>query len=147
MMDTIRSFDKGYAFLSNFYPAYVIYEGEQYATVEHAFQASKYSRCSPLQWYVQDAITPNIAKKRGRMYPLRSDWDTYRLDVMLELVRDKFTRHTALRDKLLATGNAILQEGNTWNDMFWGIHIKTGKGCNHLGRILMKVRKELQIAK
>lgn len=29
---------------------------------------------------------------------------------------------------LRSTGNAMLEEGNTWNDTFWGFNNKTGKG-------------------
>ena len=35
-----------------------------------------------------------------------------------------------------------LEEGNTWGDTTWGT--VNGIGENRLGRILMKVRKELQ---
>ena len=35
-----------------------------------------------------------------------------------------------------------LIEGNVWNDTFWGVC--NGKGHNHLGKILMKVRDEIR---
>ncbi len=54
----------------------------------------------------------------------------------------KFTRHFDLREKLLATGDRKLVEGNTWGDTFWGVC--RGNGKNHLGKILMKIRAELQ---
>lgn len=44
---------------------------------------------------------------------------------------------------LLDTGDAILEEGNHWNDTFWGVRLKNGQGQNHLGKILMQVRMEL----
>ena len=34
---SINSFDKEFAFLSNFYPSCITYEGIDYPTVEHAF--------------------------------------------------------------------------------------------------------------
>lgn len=34
-------------------------------------------------------------------------------------------------------------EGNYWHDVFWGIDLKTREGENHLGIILMELRKEL----
>lgn len=64
------------------------------------------------------------------------------LSVMETLVREKFTRHPALAAQLLATGDLELVERNHWRDTFWGIC--DGRGENHLGRILMKVRTELQ---
>ena len=44
--------------------------------------------------------------------------------------------------KLLATGDAQLEEGNTWGDRIWGVY--QGQGDNRLGKILMKVREELR---
>jgi predicted NAD-dependent protein-ADP-ribosyltransferase YbiA (DUF1768 family) len=57
------------------------------------------------------------------------------------MVRLKFSTHQELRERLLATGEAELIEGNTWNDTFWGVC--KGEGQNWLGKILMEVRKEL----
>ncbi len=47
-----------------------------------------------------------------------------------------------LAQRLLATGDAELVEGNNWGDRFWGIC--RGEGRNELGKILMKVRDELR---
>ena len=60
---------------------------------------------------------------------------------MYEIVKDKFSRNPELRVKLLNTGDIELIEGNYWGDTFWGVC--NGKGENHLGKILMRVRKEL----
>lgn len=59
---------------------------------------------------------------------------------MRQLVRQKFSKEP-LQSRLLATGNAVLEEGNTWNDKFWGKFC--GEGENHLGRILMEIRDEI----
>ena len=47
-----------------------------------------------------------------------------------------------LRDKLMATGNCQLIEGNTWGDRYWGVC--DGVGQNHLGRLLMEIRDQIQ---
>jgi len=60
---------------------------------------------------------------------------------MLHIVRDKFARHPGLKASLRQTGNARLVEGNWWGDTFWGVC--NGKGTNHLGKVLMEVRREL----
>ena len=62
---------------------------------------------------------------------------------MLWLLRRKF-ENPELRAKLLATGNTELIEGNTWGDTFWGAELRTGRGQNMLGKLIMKVRAELQ---
>jgi predicted NAD-dependent protein-ADP-ribosyltransferase YbiA (DUF1768 family) len=61
---------------------------------------------------------------------------------MERCVRYKFTYDAELRQKLLATGDAILEEGNDWGDRVWGV--VDGVGKNRLGKILMKVRDELR---
>jgi predicted NAD-dependent protein-ADP-ribosyltransferase YbiA (DUF1768 family) len=59
------------------------------------------------------------------------------------LLRQKFT-DPGLRARLLATGTALLREGNWWRDTFWGVDQRTGAGQNHLGRLLMEIRDELR---
>jgi predicted NAD-dependent protein-ADP-ribosyltransferase YbiA (DUF1768 family) len=93
---------------------------------------------------------PGKAKAEGRKLKMRSDWDTgrnLRLDAMRLVVKKKFKDPTLAR-KLLATGDRLLYETNTWNDNYWGrvFNTKTGKfiGENHLGRILMAQRDELR---
>ena len=61
---------------------------------------------------------------------------------MEEIVRAKFTQNIELADKLLATGDAYLEEGNTWGDRIWGT--VNGSGANRLGFILMQVRAEIK---
>ncbi len=64
---------------------------------------------------------------------------------MLELVLLKFTSHPELREKLLATDDMVLEEGNTWGDKVWGICPPgSGIGRNELGKILMDVREALR---
>jgi ribA/ribD-fused uncharacterized protein len=140
----IAEFQSEYRFLSNFFPAEVIYEGVTYPTSEHAYQAAK--TLDPEQRKKIAALkTPAEAKAAGRALKLRDDWETAKFAVMEEVVRYKFTHHDDLRAKLLATGDAVLEEGNTWNDQIWGISPpNSGKGENHLGRILMKIRSELK---
>ena len=136
----IDHFDGDYSFLSNFYPAEVAYEGVWYYTVEHAFQAAKTLDLGQRE-VVRKAPTPAAAKKAGRSVTLRPDWESVKVQVMEHLVRQKFNDHD-LRKALLATGNEVLVEGNYWNDTFWGVC--RGKGQNHLGRILMKVRDRIR---
>ena len=57
---------------------------------------------------------------------------------MKAIVLEKFLQNYRLERRLLDTGDAILIEGNWWNDKFWGVC--KGEGCNMLGQILMEVR-------
>lgn len=136
-MDIIDSFREEYAFLSNFYPAKVTYNGYTYQTSEHAFAAAKATNKADHD-HIANAITPSIAKRRGGKVAYRSDWNQVRATIMSEIVYHKFDQHPELYAKLKATGSAVLVEGNWWKDTYWGVC--RGVGENMLGKILMIVR-------
>lgn len=135
----IDSFRNEYRFLSNFSSPAIQFEGTWYPSLEHAFQAAK--TLNPFERAKILPMTPGEAKRYGRTVTLRADWDDVKRDVMETLVRQKFD-NPQYRHLLLATGNRELIEGNTWNDTYWGVC--KGRGENHLGRILMRVRADLR---
>jgi len=93
---------------------------------------------------IRDADTPYLAKKRGRSVNIREDWEEVKVDIMRKGLKAKFTQNESLKQKLLKTGDAYLEEGNDWGDTFWGVDLDTGKGQNHLGKMLMKLRDDLR---
>ena len=131
MINKITSFQGEYAFLSNFYYAPVIFEATQYITSEAAYQAAK-TLDKKERLKIRKAKTPGAAKKLGQKVTLRDDWEDIKWDVMFGIVWQKFTQNKDLTEKLLATGDAELVEGNWWGDVTWGVC--NGKGKNHLGR-------------
>ena len=135
----VHSFQGEFRFLSNFHPSPVWMYGLEYPTVEHAYQAAKTLDRAERE-RIRTAHTPGVAKRLGRVVKIRDDWNEFRLVAMEELLRRKFTT-PQLNDQLLATGNKLLVEGNTWGDEFWGVCDSVGE--NHLGRLLMKIREEL----
>lgn len=142
MTEQIDRFTGDHSFLSNFHPSPVALDGETYTTVEHAFQAAK-TRDPAARKRIREAKTPGSAKALGRRVQLRTDWEDVKVEIMTDLVRQKFTAHPDLATKLLGTRGAELVEGNTWGDRFWGM--SRGTGRNELGRILMKVRTEIRV--
>jgi len=138
----IDRFEGSHFYLSNFFTSPLTRDGETYDTVEHAFQAAKTFDAAE-RARVRDAATPAIAKRLGRQVTLRADWEKVKLGVMEDLLRAKFS-DPELREALRATGGEELVEGNTWNDRFWGVC--RGRGQNHLGRLLMKIRAEILAA-
>jgi ribA/ribD-fused uncharacterized protein len=138
----IAEFQGEYRFLSNFWPAEVVYEGITYPTAEHAYQAAKTLDVNERK-RIAALPTPAEAKAAGRALKLREDWERGgKFEVMEQVVRYKFTHHPELREKLLATADAVLEEGNTWGDTIWGVY--QGKGQNRLGKLLMKIRDEIR---
>lgn len=74
---------------------------------------------------------------------------------MLDVLRAKFSQNPALKDYLVATGDAILVEAAP-KDKIWGIGMgennpdvgdsKKWNGRNLLGKALMEVRDEFRLA-
>lgn len=129
-----------YRFLSNFYAFPIEYKGKMFPTSEHAYQAVKMAEEDDFE-VVRTAFTPADAKKLGNSLPIRSDWNEVKIELMEEILRAKFS-YPLMGERLLKTGNAHLEEGNTWGDKFWGTVKGVGENC--LGKLLMKIRKELE---
>lgn len=178
----ITAFRDEHAFLSNFYdeqpflarwygdlfpypstepdfdhrPGAELNKGEELAlwewkSVEHYFQAAKTTDRDRAK-LIKRAGTPQIAKRMGREVELRHDWEVVKFDVMLRALRHKFSDRE-LAQRLLATGDQKLVEGNTWGDKTWGcVFTHTNgvgqpsagewRGENWLGRLLALVRAE-----
>lgn len=113
----------------------------------HSLQAAKTLNSLEKETILK-APTPGVAKRLGRKCTLRPDWDTIKDSVMYSLVYEKFANDSYLRHKLIATNKEELIEGNYWHDNYWG-SCTCGKcgnhGKNQLGKILMRVRKELSL--
>ena len=85
----ITEFDGKYAFLSNFYHAPFTYDGIEYPTNEHFFQAMK-TLDQEERKKIAAAATPGKAKRMGRQVQLREDWEEIKEAVMLEGLYLKF---------------------------------------------------------
>jgi predicted NAD-dependent protein-ADP-ribosyltransferase YbiA (DUF1768 family) len=89
----IDSFEGQYEFLSNFWQSNVILDEISYRTVEAAYQAAK--TLDPKQReYIRDAKFASIAKKRGRAVEIRPDWEDVKIEIMLDLLRQKLLTTT-----------------------------------------------------
>lgn len=128
---------------SNFSPHGIEMDGVWWKTVEHYFQAQKFSDEAYRQ-RINKASTPKMAKALGRTreFPIRPDWDEMRDAVMLAAVRTKFRTHKVLAELLLSTGEEDLGEAAP-GDYYWGVG-GDGSGENRLGLILQRVRGELR---
>lgn len=137
-MNKIDSFDGKYRFLSNFYNAPITYNGIMFSNSEAAFQSAKTTDASVQALF--KTLDASQAKRLGRRIQLRDDWEHVKYDVMYEVCKTKFDQNPELKKRLMETGDAYLEEGNTWNDRCWGTC--NGIGDNNLGKILMRIRDE-----
>ena len=152
----IQELQGQYRWLSNFWFCIVKFDGEEYPTVENAYQAAKVSYDAmrviivdgePKNVRIRELIrkaSPGEAKRWGRKVKIRPDWEEVKVPLMKQLLREKF-KNSYLQDKLLHTRDFILEEGNHWKDNFWGICPPgSGQGQNVLGKLLMEVREEIK---
>jgi ribA/ribD-fused uncharacterized protein len=136
----IQGFQGEFWFLSNFASVKVELCGVTYPSVEHAYVAAK-TLDLKLRAKVARLSKPGDVKRFGRTFPLRHDWERIKVDVMTDLLIQKFAQEP-FRTNLLNTGDADIEETNWWGDRFWGVC--DGEGLNTLGELLMWVRDQLE---
>jgi predicted NAD-dependent protein-ADP-ribosyltransferase YbiA (DUF1768 family) len=149
---------------SNFFKTEVFLGGLPFACNENAFQAAKtldFNERMRIQWY-----RPGEAKRAGRQFKLREDWEEIKIPIMRYLIAQKFPeflpadivgQRVSLSRQLADTDGILMVEGNIWHDNFWGdcccLLIDPTKkapwgrklecraiGANHLGSLLMQRR-------
>jgi N-glycosidase YbiA len=142
--DTIYFYkaDRPYGYFSNFSLHPIEVDGYRWPTVEHYYQAQKFTgtEFSWLATQIAAAPTPEAAAVLGRCLDYRPslDWPDRKLLVMERAVLAKFNGYPELRKLLLATGLAQIVEDSP-RDYFWGCG-EDRSGLNHLGKILMQIR-------
>jgi ribA/ribD-fused uncharacterized protein len=148
-MRTEPTFRGDWQFMSNFYYVTVVFDGVEYVSVEHAYQASKFLDPEVRRKFQGHSLKPGEAKRLAKELQehglLRPDWWEVNIPIMEDLVRQKFRSVTLLR-MLVGTGTVEIVEGNYWHDNFWGkctcSKCKNKPQFNHLGKILMRIRRE-----
>ena len=139
--DSITSFTGRWEALANWFGAPVGRQGVLYPSVEHAFQAAKAAADPEAAESIRKAKSPKEAHELGAKVALPRDWERRKLGLMQALLRDKFRRDPALRDRLVRTERKNLIAGNDWGEGFWGV--SAGRGDNQLGKLLMALRDEI----
>lgn len=98
---------------------------------------------------------PRRHKALGRKVKPFDDarWKAHREAIVLAGNRAKFTQNAELRERLLATGDAVLVEASPF-DRIWGIGLAASnplardpskwRGQNLLGKLLVQLRDELR---
>lgn len=174
-MKVISFYEKSdpYYEFSNFYmKAPFVWDGMQWPSVEHYFQAKKFIECPEYMEYIRqcDGTFKVFALGRQKCFngfhinriihktdckrlvnevvrefkhvPIRSDWEHVKDTVMRDGLMAKFSQNETLKQMLLDTGDAELVEKSP-RDAYWGVG-KDGRGRNRLGELLMEVREGLR---
>jgi len=130
-------------FLSNYWLVNITLEGKDWPSVEHYYQAHK-TLDKAFAERIRSCGTCDEAKTLGNSPECirRADWDEVKDTVMMQAITAKFTQHADLGIKLIATGDAVLEENST-KDYYWGIGAD-GTGKSMLGHLLMNLREQLK---
>lgn len=142
-----RASEKPYGAFSNLYRRDIVFEGEVFATSEHAYQAGKARRPAVRKWLMEAPSPALLAMAAHGLYywDVAPGWSTTKFDRMRAVLRAKFIQHPDLRELLLSTGDARLVESATVDNevnRLWGE--VNGVGRNMLGVLLMEIREALR---
>lgn len=142
-----RANEKPYGVFSNLYRCKIVFEGEEFATSEHAYQAGKARKEAVREWILSAPSPGLVAMAAHGLYTwdIAPDWSKVKFDRMRGVLYAKFTQYPELKEILLATGNARLVESATVDNAvnrLWGE--VNGKGKNMLGVLLMELRDKLR---
>jgi ribA/ribD-fused uncharacterized protein len=140
--------DDMYGCFSNFYNCPITYDGITYHSTEAAFQSLKCKDYEDRKEFSE--LTPNQSKKYGRKVDLREDWEDVKYDLMVDVLKSKFTQHPDIGEILKSTNDEeIIEDTTAWHDNIWGDcqcpRCKNKEGRNLLGKALMEVRDNLKM--
>lgn len=138
----IDEFKDEYSWLSNFAPCEIVFRGRIYPSVEHAYMSAKSNNADWMRTCRDKNIFAGRLKRLIKKIDLVENWNDIKVDVMRECLLQKFNQEP-YKTLLIDTGNEYIQEGNTWNDTFWGFDIKINQGKNILGKLIMEIRSNL----
>ena len=130
--ESITGFTGRWEALQNWFGSTVVHKGQTYPSVEHAFQATKAAADEASAEAIRKARTPKEAHALGQKVALPRDWERQKVPLMEALLRDKFRRDPALRERLQRAEKKNLIASNEWGETFWGV--SGGKGNNQLGK-------------
>jgi len=138
----IEQFQEEYRWLSNFCQVDIPYGELTFPSVEHFYVAMK-TEDQSIREEVSKLSGAAKAKTFGKTIELREDWDEIKLGVMKHALLIKYQTEP-YKTQLLETGSEYIQEGNNWGDSYWGVDLKTGKGENKLGVLIMDIRSDIR---
>ncbi len=137
MKTEILGFREEYYWLSNMakFDEPLTFAGIEYWSAENFYQAMKTIDLVERAYIA--SLEPKVSKVYWRDKEPREDWHDIRELVMEFIIIVKYDI-PKFRELLDDTGDAYIEETNTWKDTFWGVC--DGVGQNKLGMMIMKRR-------
>lgn len=145
----IYPIEKFYIYFSPYTAHAIEVSGVVYPTLEHAYQCARYADPKIIE-EIKNAHSPVKAWEISSKYKPQqiSEFKTeaHKLSVMKELMRLKAAQHAEIRQALIESGDQrIVKHIVTYppGDGFWDDG-EDGTGLNHIGRLWMVIREEIQ---
>lgn len=128
---------------SNFSSFALEWKGKLYPTSEHAYHSEKFED-EETKEQIRNTRSAHDSLKMAHANKdkYKKDWDGIKLGVMKEILYEKVIQHSYVKKKLLESGDREIIE-DSWRDDFWGWG-ENKNGANHLGKLWMEIRKEIQ---
>ncbi len=137
-------YEREFFVFSNFSSFQVFWRGRLWPTSEHAYQAARFSgMCSELEERCFQARSAHEAYRimQANRHKERPNWENEKLLVMYDICKAKLEQNPYVKEKLLQTMDELIVEDSP-KDPFWGWGADR-QGRNELGKVWMKLRKEL----
>ena len=145
MDEVIGFYPREFYPVDNFSSFKVEWNGYLFASVEEAYQAASFMGSD--EELVEKIKKSHSADEAQRIAyanrdKRREDWDDVKISIMEELLRLKIEQNPYVKKKLLQTEDYMIVEDSPKDD-FWGWG-PNRNGQNNLGKLWMKLRKELK---
>ena len=142
-----RANEKPFGVFSNLFKRSFSFEGVEYPTAEHAYQAGKARKEAVRDWILNAPSPALVAMAAHGLYTwdIAPNWSKIKFSRMKAVLIEKYSQNPDLAEILISTGDARLVESATTDNLVnrtWGE--VNGKGKNMLGVLLMEVRSELK---
>lgn len=141
--EPIFFYEREFYVFSNFSSFMLEWKGFLFPTSEHAYHWEKFVGKPEIQHKIIRAKSAHDSLKIAHEYKDQyvPNWDSVKVGVMTDICREKLRQHPYIMKKLLQTdGRTIIED--SWRDDFWGWG-PNKNGQNHLGKIWMKLRDEI----
>lgn len=106
------AFSSEHAWLSNFYPVKIKIQGKCFNSAEQAYQYTRAMCLKDSQTATMIMRARNAKESKKLSYNVESNdqWDADKIDVMRQIVTEKFLQNPIICEKLVGTGQAALIE-------------------------------------
>ena len=145
MDEVIGFYPREFYPFDNFSSFKVEWNGYLFSSVEEAYQAASFMGSD--EELVEKIKKSHSADEAQRIAyanrdKRREDWDDVKISIMEELLKLKIEQNPYVKKKLLQTEDYMIIEDSPKDD-FWGWG-PNRDGQNNLGKLWMKLRKELK---